>query len=138
LNREFIESLKEINMIAMQLVAEEMDVHTSDNANGRALEAAVLNKAAALLEDVVGNWQDDKNHALLDNALRYNQTLWGVFQAELMSEDNALPVELKSNILSLSSFVDKRTFDVMAYPDPAKLEILIKINRGLADGLMAH
>ena len=125
-------------MIAMQLVAEEMDVHTSENINGRELEAAVLNKAAALLEDVVGQWHEDKNHALLDNALRYNQTLWGVFQAELMGEDNALPVELKSNILSLSSFVDKRTFDVMAYPDPSKLDILIKINRGLADGLMAH
>jgi flagellar protein FlaF len=125
-------------MIAMQLVAEEMDVQASENINGRELEAAVLNKAASMLEEVIGHWENDENHLLLDNALRYNQALWGVFQAELMAEDNELPSELRSNILSLSNFVDKRTFDVMAYPEPQKLHILVKINRGLAEGLMAH
>ena len=125
-------------MIAMQLVAEEMNVQSNENIYGRELEAAVLNKAASMLEEVIGHWEDDENHSLLDNALRYNQTLWGVFQAELMAEDNELPSELRSNILSLSNFVDKRTFDVMAYPEPQKLHILVKINRGLAEGLMAH
>ena len=124
-------------MMAMQMMAQELEVNTSELA-GRELEAAVLNKAASLLEEVVGHWHDDADHALLDNALKYNQTLWSVFQAELLNEDNPLPVSLRENILTLSSFVDGRTFEVMAYPEPDKLGILIKINRSLADGLMVH
>lgn len=125
-------------MMGMQMVAQEMDVAMLDELAGRELEAAVLNKAATLLEDVVGHWTEDAGHELLDNALKYNQTLWSVFQAELMDGDNPLPPELRQNILSLSTFVDRRTFEVMAYPEPTKLDILIKINRSLADGLMAH
>lgn len=125
-------------MMGMQMVAQQMDVPMLDDLAGRELEAAVLNKAATLLEDVVGHWTEDADHELLDNALKYNQTLWSVFQAELMDEANPLPSELRQNILSLSTFVDRRTFEVMAYPEPAKLDILIKINRSLADGLMAH
>ena len=125
-------------MMAMQMVAQELDVITTGELAGRELEAAVLNKAATLLEDVVGHWQEDADHEQLDSALKYNQTLWSVFQAELMDEANPLPTNLRENILSLSSFVDRRTFEVMAYPEPGKLDILIKINRSLADGLMAH
>jgi len=124
-------------MMAMQLMTENMDVNTGE-LGGRELEAAVLNKAAALLEEAVGRWQEDADHALLDNALKYNQILWSVFQAELLDETNPLPMGLRENILSLSNFVDRRTFEVMAYPEPAKLEILIKINRSLADGLLIH
>jgi len=61
-----------------------------------------------------------------------------VLQAELMSDASPLPFPLRENILSLSSFVDRRTFEVMAYPQADKLEILIRINRGLADGLLLH
>lgn len=124
--------------MAMQMVAQEMDMTGHDELAGRELEAAVLNKAAALMEQVVGRWGQDPNYEELDSALKYNQTLWSVFQAELMDEANPLPVELRANILSLSSFVDRRTFEVMAYPEPTKLDILIKINRSLADGLLAH
>lgn len=125
-------------MMAMQMVAQEMDMNGHDELAGRELEAAVLNKAAALMEQVVGRWSEDTDHEELDSVLKYNQTLWSVFQAELMDESNPLPSELRQNILSLSTFVDRRTFEVMAYPEPSKLDILIKINRSLADGLLAH
>lgn len=125
-------------MMAMHMMAQELDVAPTPELAGRELEAAVLNKAASLMEDVMGHWQEDTDHELLDSALKYNQTLWSVFQAELMDEANPLPTTLRENILSLSSFVDRRTFELMAYPEPAKLDILIKINRSLADGLLAH
>lgn len=125
-------------MMAMQMVTQELDVTPSEERAGRELEAAVLNKAATLLEDVVGHWENDKDHELLDNALKYNQTLWSVFQAELLDDASPLPSDLRENILSLSTFVDRRTFEVLAYPAPDKLDILIKINRSLAEGLMAH
>lgn len=124
-------------MMATQMMSQEMEINSDDLA-GRELEAAVLNKAAALLEEVVGRWQEDADHALLDTALKYNQTLWSVFQAELLDDSSRLPVSLRENILSLSTFIDRRTFEVMAYPEPAKLDILIRINRGLAEGLMIH
>lgn len=124
-------------MMATQMMSQEMEINSDDLA-GRELEAAVLNKAAALLEEVVWRWQEDADHALLDTALKYNQTLWSVFQAELLDDSSRLPESLRENILSLSTFIDRRTFEVMAYPEPAKLDILIRINRGLADGLMIH
>ncbi len=124
-------------MMATQMMSQEMEINSDDLA-GRELEAAVLNKAAALLEEVVGRWQEDTDHALLDTALKYNQTLWSVFQAELLDDSSQLPESLRENILSLSTFIDRRTFEVMAYPEPSKLDILIRINRGLADGLMIH
>lgn len=104
----------------------------------RDLEAAVLTKAADLLQAVMERWQEDPDHALLDQALRYNQALWGVFHAELLGAEHPMPEPLRANILSLSAFVDRRTFEVMAAPEAGKLEILIRINRGLAEGLQVH
>jgi flagellar protein FlaF len=46
-----------------------------------------------------------------------------------------MPMEIKRNLLSLSAFVDKRTFDVLSYPAQEKLNILIEINRNIAAGL---
>ena len=121
-------------MMAMQMMAQELEVNTSELA-GRELEAAVLNKAASLLEEVVGHWHDDADHALLDNALKYNQTLWSVFQAELLNEDNPLPVGIKQNILGLANFIFNHTFKLAADPQPQGLGILININRDIAAGL---
>ena len=52
-----------------------------------------------------------------------------------VTPDNALPVDLRRDLLSLSAFVDRRTFDVMASPSPEKLSALIDINRHIASGL---
>jgi len=61
--------------------------------------------------------------------------VWSIFQSELTRKDNPLPRQLKENILSLSLFIDKRILEVMAYPAPEKLKILIDINLNLAAGL---
>jgi len=50
-------------------------------------------------------------------------------------EDNPLPEEVKHNLLSLSLFIDRRTFEALAYPAPEKLDILININLNVAAGL---
>lgn len=123
-------------MMATQTITPmmEADVDTT----GRELEASVLNKAATILEEVQGKWQGDESHGQLDDALRYNQRLWSLFHAEMVEGEDRLPVEVRQNILSLSAFVDKRTFEIMAYPAPEKLDILIKINRNLAEGLQVR
>lgn len=103
--------------------------------DGRELEASILSRSAARLSAVQENWDAPDRDELLDEALRYNQRLWTLFQADLLEDGNSMPAEIKRNLLSLSAFVDKRTFDVMSYPAQEKLNILININRNIAAGL---
>jgi len=103
--------------------------------SGREIEASVLTKAAQLLKECQQNWTDKDLQAKLDETLKYNQKIWSIFQGELSKPDNPLPQKLKEDILSLSIFIDKRTFDVMAFPSPEKLDILINININIAAGL---
>ena len=103
--------------------------------SGRDLEASVLIKAAMRLQEVRSNWLDPSCGEMLDEALKYNQRVWSFFQAEMSMPDNPLPPEIKQNLLALSVFVDRRIFEVMAYPAAEKLDILININRNIAAGL---
>ena len=101
----------------------------------RDIEATVLTKAAMQLQSIKENWTRDDHDAQLEDALNYNQRVWTFFQAELSMEDNPLPIEIKRNLLALSLFVDRRSFEVLAYPAPEKLDILISINLNVAAGL---
>jgi flagellar protein FlaF len=103
--------------------------------SGRELEASVLIKAAHLLKECKDNWDEPDRAQRLDHALRYNQKLWSFFQAELSRPDHPMPKKLREDLLSLSLFIDKRTFEIMASPSPEKLEILININLNIAAGL---
>ncbi len=103
--------------------------------SGRELEASVLMKAAHLLKECKERWDEPGTPERLDNALRYNQRLWSIFQAELSRPDHPMPKKLREDLLSLSLFIDKRTFETMTSPSPEKLDILIKINLNIAAGL---
>jgi flagellar protein FlaF len=99
------------------------------------IEALVLTRAAQKLAEVQNNWDAPDRDAKLDEALRNNQMIWSIFQGELMKADNPLPKKLKQDILSLSMFIDKRSFEVMAQPAPEKLDVIINLNLSLAAGL---
>lgn len=103
--------------------------------SGRETEARVLKEAALKLKWCQNNWDAPDRRPRLDEALTYNQRVWSIIQAELLDESNMLPKQLRQNILSLSIFIDKRIFNVMAYPDPNKLTIIININLNIAAGL---
>ena len=107
----------------------------SNNMSGREIEAAALTRCALLLSDCQKNWDAPNRDYNLSEALRINQRVWSILQAELAREDNPLPVQIRQDILSLSIFMDKRIIEVMAYPAPEKLKILIDINMNLAAGL---
>jgi flagellar protein FlaF len=106
--------------------------------SGREVEAAVLVKAAARLKECQEKWSGPGNAAKLDSALKFNQRIWSILQAELSKPENPLPENLKMDLLRLSAFVDKRIFEIMAYPEPAKVTILININENIAAGLRAR
>jgi flagellar protein FlaF len=103
--------------------------------SGREIEAAVLTKAARKLKECRDNWETSDRNEKLDIALKFNQRIWSIFQSELVREDNPLPKKLKVDILSLSAFIDRRIFEIMAQPSPEKLKIIIDINNNIAAGL---
>ena len=103
--------------------------------SGRDTEARVLTEAAMKLQYCQKNWDAPDRRAKFHEALSYNQRVWSIIQGELLDETNQLPKQLRENILNLSIFIDKRIFNVMAYPEPEKLSIIININLNIAAGL---
>jgi flagellar protein FlaF len=102
----------------------------------RELEASVLTKAGLLLKQCQENWNSTERNRLLEDAVRYNQRVWSFFQSELSMPENPLPQKLREDILNLSLFIDKRLFEILAFPnDPKKLDVVININFNLASGL---
>lgn len=106
--------------------------------NGRDVEAEVLTKAALKLKDCQEHWAEGGRGGQLEAALKYNQRIWTIFQAELGKPENSLPNALKYDLLRLSAFIDKRTMETLAYPSPEKLTILIHINHNIAAGLRSR
>lgn len=103
--------------------------------SGRQAEARVLTEAAAKLQYCQENWEMENREEILDEALSYNQRVWSILQGELLDDTNPMPKPLRKNILLLSAYIDKRIFNVLAYPEPEKLTIIININLNLAAGL---
>ena len=103
--------------------------------SNRELEAAALFKAARLLEECQRGWNGTGHPSRFDEALRYNQKLWSFFQAELGAAKNELPVDLRRDLLRLSAFIDRRTFELRSTPTADGLTALIDINRHVAAGL---
>jgi flagellar protein FlaF len=103
--------------------------------SGREVEASVLTKGALLLQQCQNNWDAQDRQGRLDEALKYNQAIWSIFESELASPENPLPKKLREDILSLGLFIDKRIIEVMSFPAPEKLTVIININLNLAAGL---
>ena len=101
--------------------------------NKREMDAAAFSQAAYVL-DQARQKLDDKD--LGEKALKYNQLLWSIVQADVAEKSNDLPEELKANLMSLSIFVDKQTSKGINSPDDELYDSLININLNIAEGLM--
>lgn len=106
-----------------------------ENLSGRELEASVLSRAGLMLKQVKDNWNAPDRDSKLMEAVKFNQKVWSFFQAELSDPENPLPKNLREDILNLSIFIDKRLFEVIAFPDAEKLDIVIDIDFNIAAGL---
>ena len=121
-------------MFALQLEAYQ-NAQNSKEMSGREIEAAALTRCALMLAACRNNWHAMGRDKHLQEALRNDQIVWSILQSELVRDDNPLPIEIRNNILTLSVFIDKRILEMMAHPDPEKLQILVDINLNLAAGL---
>ena len=98
------------------------------------LEIRALINTASALNNVKENW--DENHKdELNKALDKNRKLWSILASAMKEEDCPQPLEIKQNIINLATFIFKRTTEIIAKPEPQKLEILININMNIARGL---
>ena len=103
--------------------------------NPREVEAMAFTKAALMLEGVKTTLDDYDAYA---SALKFNQLLWTIIQADVVDKENKLPPQIKANILSLSIFVDRQTIKALASTKEEYLDVLVNINKNLAEGLMAR
>ncbi|WP_367359548.1 flagellar biosynthesis regulator FlaF [Syntrophus sp. (in: bacteria)] len=113
-------------------------VAQKETLSGREIEALALTNAALKLRKCQVDWDSEDRDGKRLNALQINQRIWTILQGELAKEDNPLPTQLKKDLLTLSLVVDKRTFEVMAFPSPEKLDMLIRINLNIAAGLRGN
>ena len=103
--------------------------------NPRQTEAWALIESARRLSVAQGNPQDKPS---ILAAARLNWRLWTLLQSSLVLPETKLPENLRLNLLSLANFVDRQTVGILSDPDPEKLEVLIRVNRELASGLIAQ
>ena len=92
----------------------------------REIEAMAFTKAALMLEEAKTTLDDYDTYSA---ALKFNQLLWTIIQADVVDKENKLPPQIKANILSLSIFVDRQTIKALANTKENYLEVLININK---------
>ena len=103
--------------------------------SGREVEAAVLTKAARKLRECQEKWDAPNLAEKLEEALKFNQRVWSIFQSELSARNHELPQKIRLDVLRLAAFIDRRIFETMAQPSADKLNIIIDINQNIAAGL---
>ncbi len=103
--------------------------------NPRQTEGRALAEVARRLSAA----QESGNEDQILEAVRLNMRLWTIFQAELLQPDCPVPLEIRQNVLSLASFIDRRIADLLFKPEETeKITVLVNINRHLAAGLLAN
>ena len=106
----------------------------------RGAEAEAFTKAARLLYQAgqarTGQGGTEKfDYDAYASALRFNQTLWTIIQADLGRDATHLPAGLRHDILNLSLYVDKQTIKALSDPKAEHLGALVEIDRTIARGL---
>ncbi len=115
-----------------QLLHSSYTTHQRTFETNREGEARALLSCAAKLEEIR---RDDASTEEIGIAIRHNLKLWSLFQVSLCEPNNPLPKELKATLLTLSRYIDKVSFRILAGTDKELVRSLISINRTIAKGL---
>lgn len=77
-----------------------------------------------------------KSGAALIDCLHHNREVWATFSSLCAGPGNALPAQVRANIISLALWVDRHTSEVIGGRDT--MTALIDVNRSVMEGLAAH
>jgi len=97
----------------------------------RSIEYQACAKVTSALSSHIRN--SDGDVASLAEAIHQNRRLWNILARDVLSDDNALPVELRANIFSISQFVMRHSALVLT--GDADIETLIDLNKTIMRGL---
>jgi flagellar protein FlaF len=96
----------------------------------RAIEYRLLGQVTAALMDAD---RDPKNGSKLVDAALWNRRVWAAFKVDLLNENNRLPRDLRSKLVSIALFIERETTQILAFK--ADLSWVIGINKTIMDGL---
>lgn len=100
----------------------------------RDIEKRVFQQVTGRLEKSMEDTQDplklNLNQALSDNLL-----LWNALAADVATEENPFPSQLKAQIFYLSQFMSHQTKLIRQEDDRTKIQAMIDINRMMIEGL---
>lgn len=97
----------------------------------KSIEYEAVARITARLQKASGN--NPAGFVELAEALHDNVRLWTIFAADVASNDNGLPADLRARVFYLSEFTRQHTSKVLARQDDITplLEINIAVLRGL-------
>lgn len=95
-------------------------------------DARALADVAVALSHALSE-QDD---AALAQALDQNLQLWVAIRTLATRDTNALPREVRDNLIQLSHFVAQKTFEMREGFPPDSVEALARINLQICEGLL--
>ncbi|MFK7866378.1 MAG: flagellar biosynthesis regulator FlaF, partial [Alphaproteobacteria bacterium] len=84
------------------------------------------------------NAKKDQDGSKIKEIVRLNWRVWTIIQSAMLDPQTEVPINVRSNLVNLSNFIDKRSVDILGAPDPLKLEVLININRQIGAGLLGN
>jgi flagellar protein FlaF len=93
----------------------------------------LLLRSGARIQAIVDGTTTDPAEIL--DALNYNRRLWSILLAAVLEPDNALPREVRENFANLAIFVVSQTKSLELNPDVAKMPMLVRFCRDIAQGL---
>lgn len=96
----------------------------------RDVEYRLLAQVTSALIQAKENPDDVKKRV---HAASWNRDVWSALRVDLSSEDNQLPKELRSSLISISLWIERETYAVM--DNMGDLDALIDVNRNIMAGL---
>lgn len=113
-----------MNMMSMATPAKHLTVFEED--------ALALTQAA--LE--ISRAYESKDERRLAAALDRNLKLWVGIRTLVSSPENPLPMQIKDNLIRLSSFVAQKTFEMQNGANAKTIESLANTNLQISEGLL--
>jgi flagellar biosynthesis activator protein FlaF len=109
------------------------DKYKSAQSNFDAPRQAEYRVFAEVTRSLMQVGESDRKGSDYFEAIDANRRLWLALQLDLSSEENALDVDLRAQLISLAMWVDRYTVDLLK--GSGDLEPLVSVNRSIMEGL---
>lgn len=99
--------------------------------SSRDVEYRLLGQVTAALMDAEAS---QENVAKRVDAISWNREVWAALRRDLTHPANALPQNIKDQLVDLANWVDRETFRILS-GDSITMDALIDVNKNIMEGL---